>query len=200
MARYVALLRGVNVGKNKRIGMPALRQALADHGFQDVATMLVSGNAVLTPPAGRDGGPDAVAIDVERVVLATFGHDVRVVVRTADELAEVVAACPLPEPANGSRFMVAFLADRPEPGALADPEPTMIKDDVWWPRDREIYLWCPDGLVNSPAMAHLERLDLGVPVTVRNWNTVTKLAALADPERSQPGASPSAAGSDGSLL
>jgi uncharacterized protein (DUF1697 family) len=40
-------------------------------------------------------------------------------------------------------------------------------------------VWCPAGLLESPAMAHLNRLDLGVHVTVRNWNTVTKLAALA---------------------
>ena len=178
--RYVALLRGINVGRNKRVGMPALRQALADAGYEQVSTLLVSGNVVLGPPGGRDAGPDAVVADVERVVRETFGHDVRVVVRTAEELADVVSACPRPEPENGSRFMVAFLADEPAPGALPAPDPATLEDDEWWSRGREVYMWCPKGVMDSPAMAHLERLDLGVPVTVRNWNTVVKLAALAN--------------------
>lgn len=175
MTRYVALLRGINVGKNKRIPMPGLRDALEQAGYTDVRTLLVSGNVVLTPPDAR--GPDDVADDVSRVVEKGWGHDVRVVVRTGGELRAAVDACPVPEPENGSRFFVAFLS-----GAPGDvPAPETLGDDGWWAADREIYVWCPAGLTGSPAMAHLDGLRLGVDVTVRNWNTVTKLAALADP-------------------
>jgi uncharacterized protein (DUF1697 family) len=175
--RYVALLRGINVGKAKRVPMPGLRAALEDAGYVDVRTLLVSGNVVLTPPDGR--GPGRVADDVSRAVLQGWGHDVRVIVRTAEEIADVVAACPMPDPENGSRLMVAFLADAPAAGAVTAPDPAVIGDDQWWAREREIYVWCPKGLLDSPAMAHLNALALGVDVTVRNWNTVGRLAALA---------------------
>lgn len=183
MTRYVALLRGINVGKAKRVPMPGLRRALEDAGYGDVRTLLVSGNVVLTPAGDwpDDLARKRVADDVSRVVREGWGHLVRVVVRTAEELVEVVAASPVPDPENGSRFFVAFLSDAPAPGAVTPPDPGDLKDDQWWAGDREIYLWCPEGLLESPAMAHLTALDLGVDVTVRNWNTVVKLAALAQP-------------------
>jgi uncharacterized protein (DUF1697 family) len=177
VTRYVALLRGINVGKAKRVPMPGLRQALEDAGYTDVRTLLVSGNVVLTPP--DDGGREQVAQDVARAVRRGWGHDVRVIVRTAEEIADVVRACPVREPANGSRFMIAFLSDTPRSAALRPPDPDAIGEDMWWARKREIYVWCPKGLLDSPAMAYLNGLDLGVDVTVRNWNTVVKLAALA---------------------
>ena len=173
--RYVALLRGINVGRNKRIAMPELRAALEAAGYGDVRTLLVSGNVVLT---AETDDPRDVAAGVERVVLERFGHDVRVVVRTAAELAAVAAACPMPGPPDGSRFMIAFLAE-PVGEDLPAPPADAIGDDRWWARPGEVYVWCPAGLIDSPAMAHLERVTKGVThTTVRNWNTVAKLAAL----------------------
>ena len=177
--RYVALLRGINVGRNKRIGMADLRAALTEAGFGDVRTLLQSGNVVLTAPVDAPVDAAAVAAGVERVVLERFGHDVRVIVRTADELARVVAESPLPEPEDGSRFLVAFLSGAPDPGAFREPELPEGSRERWWPRGAEVYVWCPDGLQNSPIMDHFGRHPLAVDVTVRNWNTVTKLAALA---------------------
>jgi uncharacterized protein (DUF1697 family) len=175
VTRYVALLRGINVGKNKRVPMPGLREGLEAAGYSDVRTLLVSGNVVLTPPDGR--GPEKIADDVSRVVLDGWGHDVRVVIRTCDELRDVVRRSPVPEPENGSRFFVAFLSEKP---AAPIPAPDDAGDDGWWATDREVYVWCPEGLLQSPAMEHLNALHLGVHLTVRNWNTVTKLADLAE--------------------
>jgi uncharacterized protein (DUF1697 family) len=174
--RYVALLRGINVGRNKRIGMADLRAALAGAGYADVRTLLASGNVVLTAPDDADEAD--VADDVSRVVRERWGHDVRVVVRSDVEMRAVVRECPAGEPENGSRFFVAFLSGVPGGGVPAPPEDS-LRDDGWWVREREIYVWCPRGMLDSPAITHLEGLRLGVDVTVRNWNTVTKLAALA---------------------
>lgn len=173
--RYVALLRGINVGRNKRIGMPELRTALEGAGYEDVRTLLVSGNVVLTAPTPD---PAEIVAGVERVVIERFRHDVRVVVRTASEFAEVAAACPVPEPPDGSRFMVAFLADRV--GAdLPAPDESVLREDRWWARPGEIYVSCPHGTMDSPALNHLGEVTKGrTHVTVRNWNTVAKLAAL----------------------
>jgi uncharacterized protein (DUF1697 family) len=175
--RMVALLRGINLGRAKRIRMADLRSALEEAGYEDVRTLLQSGNVVLTPATGTAGG---LAEDLEHLVLERFGFDIRVVVRTAGELARVVARSPVPDPADGSRFLVAFLSEEPPRGAFRPPDLPPGSAEQWWPRGREVYVWCPDGLQNSPIMMHFGTLRLDAAVTVRNWNTVTALADLAN--------------------
>src|SRR5262249_22609728 len=88
MARLVLLLRGINVGKHKRIGMADLRAMLSERGYEDVKTHLQSGNVVLSSRKA----PATVGRDVEQGIRELSGHEVDVVVRTADQLAETVAA------------------------------------------------------------------------------------------------------------
>jgi uncharacterized protein (DUF1697 family) len=172
---YVALLRGVNVGRHRRMRMADLRAALAEAGFGRVRTLLQSGNVVLDGA----GDEDRVAAEVQRVIRDAFGFDVAVVVRTAQELADVIAANPLGrEPADGARYFVAFLARQPEPGTAVVPELPPGSTEQWWARGREVYVWCPEGLLASPLMAHFAGGVPGVDATVRNWNTVTALARL----------------------
>ena len=102
MTTQIVLLRGINIGAKRRVGMPALRELLADGGFGDVRTYVQSGNVVL---ASRKA-PTRVGVECERLISAAFGFQVDVVVRTRDELAEVVArnpSCPnLHTKASGS--------------------------------------------------------------------------------------------------
>src|SRR4051812_2768559 len=91
MARHVALLRGINVGAHNRIGMPQLREALAGAGYEDVRTLLASGNVVLA----ADAKPEQVVEGVHACIAEAFGLDIDVVVRSADELADVVRRDPL---------------------------------------------------------------------------------------------------------
>jgi uncharacterized protein (DUF1697 family) len=170
---FVALLRGVNVGRNRRVRMADLRDALTAAGFGRVRTLLNSGNVVLDAP-GVDAG--VVERGVHDAVLACSGHDVAVVVRTAARLADVVARTPLADPPDGSRFLVAFLAD-----PAAELEPPELADDSteqWWRRGGELYVWCPDGLTESALLGASSGRG-GPTVTVRNWNTVTALARLS---------------------
>lgn len=171
--RFAVLLRGINVGRNKRVAMADLRALLAEAGYTDVRTHLNSGNAVVT---GADAPPDAHATRIEAAITTGLGLDVRCVVLTAAHLAAVVEAHPFAEVADdGSRMMVHVLAVEPEPQTLADllaldPERTR-------PGDRVIYQWCPDGLMKAPPVWTAAEKRLGV-VTTRNWNTITKLYAL----------------------
>lgn len=91
--RYVALLRGINVGRNKRVAMSALRELLGALGHTDVTTYLQSGNALFTSP--RDD-PAGLAREIERRVARDLGLEVAVMVRTGEELARVVAGNPFP--------------------------------------------------------------------------------------------------------
>jgi uncharacterized protein (DUF1697 family) len=167
MPRYVVLLRGINVGKAKRVAMADLRALLADAGFTDITTHLNSGNVVLT---GRSATPARLEAAIEQ------GTGVRssCVVLTDKELRAIVDAHPLADVAtNGSRMMAHVLGAEPEPDALEaalalDPQHAR-------PGPRVIYQWCPDGLLKAPEIT----AKLGVVVTARNWNTITKLAELA---------------------
>jgi uncharacterized protein (DUF1697 family) len=173
--RYAALLRAVNLVKRNRIAMADLRRILADLGFHDVKTHLQSGNAVFTS--------DLPAAMLERHIAAALtenaGLRCGVMVRTGAELAAVVAANPLGrEPEKPSWFFVSFLAAEPDPAAAAALEALDVAPDQAWIIGREAYLWCPTGPLESKLGGPFVEKRLGVAGTARNWNTVSKLAAL----------------------
>jgi uncharacterized protein (DUF1697 family) len=178
MARQIALLRGINIGPNKRIAMPRLREVLAEHGYEDVKTYVASGNVVLTSKAK----PRKLEQDLEKLIEAEFGHDVPVVVRTRDELADVIERMPfgdvVEEPLK--RLQVSFLSGEPSAEAVkritdAAEEPELVAID-----GREIYAWHPDGIGRSELAKLMATRKLGVQITARNWNTVLALLELAD--------------------
>src|SRR4051795_13619494 len=117
MARFVALLRGINVGGHRKVPMARLREVLEAAGFEDVATYVQSGNVVLTAPARRAAA--RVGRDIEAAIEAGFGFPVDVVVRTRDAHGELVAEDPLGEVATDpSRRIVVFLAGDLDPARL----------------------------------------------------------------------------------
>jgi uncharacterized protein (DUF1697 family) len=174
---YVALLRGINVGAHKRIAMADLRAVLTDLGYEDVRTLLQSGNAVFT---GGRATADKVARTVEDAVSRTFGMDVPVLVRTGAELTKVVRDNPFTEVADqGSRLVVSFLSAPPSRAVLGGFDAAAYEPELMYLAGREMYLWLPAGLIESKLMKALPEKRLGVTATVRNWNTVTKLAEMA---------------------
>jgi uncharacterized protein (DUF1697 family) len=172
----VALLRGINVGTSKQVPMARLRQLLTDLGYTDVQTHLRSGNAVFACRAGEVvGAPDAIEASIRTV----FGFDSRVVVRTGAELAQAMNDDPLLDHlGNPARHLVGFLSSKPTPARVHQLTTPDFGVDLLAVTGRHLYLWCPNGLSASPfAKLDLDRI-LGVTVTTRNWNTVTKLATM----------------------
>jgi len=178
MTRYVALLRGINVGKSNRVAMATLRGLLERLGHSDVRTHLNSGNAVFTV-AGRPAAA-TVAKKIERGLLDETGLTLRVVVRSRDELAAVVDANPFADVADDpARLLVAFLAEAVPTGRLDGIEPDAFAPEQFYLARREVYLWLPGGIQASALTKALSDQRLGVAATSRNWNTVTKLLELA---------------------
>lgn len=187
MPRWVALMRGVNIGR-RRLSMADLRQALEAAGCTDVATYLQSGNAVTGVPPAAGTAPDAVAAWLEAVIGAAAGFEVPVVVRTAAELAAVVAANPYPG-AGGTALHVIFYrpGPGPSPGPVADQvvariDATAFAPEGCTPRGDDLYLHLPDGIGRSALAKAVDGAARRKPAlmgTARNWNTVTELAALA---------------------
>jgi uncharacterized protein (DUF1697 family) len=177
MARYVVLLRGINLGGSRRVSMQDLRALLTNLGYTDVATLLQSGNAVLDSTRRQ---PDKVCAEIERAIGAELGMPVRCVVRTAAELAAVVDANPFPEhAADGAKLMVSFASGRVDRAKLAGVEADAFAPDEFAVGDREIYLWLPNGASGSRIPIDFWDKRTGLTTTTRNWNTVTKLLAMA---------------------
>jgi uncharacterized protein (DUF1697 family) len=174
--RYAALLRGINVGGNKKIAMTELRVVLTGLGYADVSTYLQSGNAVFTAPRRS---AQALARTLEGSIADTFGMKVSVVIRTSEELSGVLDRNPLPgEPENPSRFFVAFLSAAPAAERTSEIEAESFGADRIWVRGSEAYLWCPRGAGDTLLTNSLIEKRLGVTATSRNWNTVNKLVSL----------------------
>jgi uncharacterized protein (DUF1697 family) len=178
MAKFVALLRGINVGANKRIAMADLRDLLTGLGFTDVRTLLQSGNAVFST---RTTKPETVARRIADTIDKQLGLDVGCLVRTGDELRTVIDDNPLGDVAtNGSKLMALFLSNEPDPKLLKAHDPRSLAPEEIRLGDRVIYQWCPHGVLAAPAAGAFAEKHLDVTVTGRNWNTVTKLAALLE--------------------
>ena len=177
LTRQVALLRGINLAKRRRVAMGELRELLEGHGYEDVRTHLQSGNVVLVEPAraAEAGGAAGAA------ARAGLGIEVRVLVRTRAELAAVVRRDPLGKVAtNGSRYLVSFLSKRLPAKVARELEAAEIAPAQLVIDGRELYAWYPDGVQRAPLAKLLDDKRLGVVSTARNWNTVTKLLQLLD--------------------
>jgi uncharacterized protein (DUF1697 family) len=177
MARYVALLRGVNLGARNRVAMPALREALEEAGFEVVRTYVQSGNIVLSSRAK----PETVRRKVERVIAERFGLEIAVVVRTRAELAAVVKRNPLGKVATEpKRYQVSFLSGKLSAKVVRELEETAAADERVVVSGREVYAWHPKGVARSKLWAKLAGKTLGVTATSRNWTTVEALLELSD--------------------
>jgi uncharacterized protein (DUF1697 family) len=175
VTRAVALLRGINVGKAKRIAMADLRAVITGLGYGDVRTLLNSGNAVFDVPA-KLRGDHAARIRAAIATSLTVTCDVYVI--TAAELDRVVEENALTaHTGEPSRFLVSFFhADT----ALA-PLRALAKEP-WSPEamhvgSRAVYQYCANGILES-AVGKAVSKALGAKCTARNWSTVMKLHAM----------------------
>jgi len=176
-ATHVVLLRGVNVGGRNRLTMAALAQLLEAAGGAGVRTYVQSGNAVLSAGAAE---ARRLPAELARRLEVALGLKVRVVLRTADELREVVRRNPFPEVAREpKRLHVAFLDEPPSPAAARALDPARSPPDAVVLRGRELYLWLPTGTAGT-TNDYLDR-TLGAVSTIRNWRTVLALEALLGP-------------------
>jgi len=175
--RMVALLRGINVGRNKRVSMAELAGLLTDLGYTEVRTHLNSGNVVFScQPRAKAGA----AAKIRTAIADQLGVECEVMTRTAAELQAVVEGNPLAEVATDpSRYLVAFLSDKPKPAAVRTVQATDFGDDAIRIVDDHAYLWCAQGVNDSPVVKAAWQRQLGVSATTRNWRTVLKLAELA---------------------
>ncbi|MGH3740603.1 MAG: DUF1697 domain-containing protein [Micromonosporaceae bacterium] len=174
---HVALLRGINLGAHARVGMADLRQLFADLGHTDVTTYLQSGNVVF---ASSRRAPAPLEAEISERIHDQLGLAVGVLVRTADEMADVVAGNPFLESESDlAKLHVTYLGGAPDPEAVESFAAPPGEPARFAIAGREIYLHCPEGYGRTKLNnAFIER-KLGKTATTRNWRTTAKLHQLA---------------------
>jgi uncharacterized protein (DUF1697 family) len=169
---YAALLRGVNVAGHGKLKMEELRQLFRGLGHKDVSTYIQSGNVIFKSDV------TVLAADLEGAIRSSFGMDVTVVLRTQAQLERVVRSNPFGANGDFSKIHVGFMADAPHAAFVEKLDaqrfgPERVKID-----GTESYFYLPNGVGRAKLPDYVNR-QLKVPITIRNWKTVTKLAELA---------------------
>jgi uncharacterized protein (DUF1697 family) len=184
MARYVALLRGINVGGRNKVAMADLRQVATSLGHTEVATYIQSGNMVFTSPDTSVGG---LAVALEEAIAARLGVQPAVVVLSRPELAQVIADNPFPDETAPKCLHAVFRREEMSPEGIAAVAAAQQRAQAKGSRDeavvvgRTLFLRTPDGLGRSELAAQLARSAAQTAGTARNWATVNRLLAMLEP-------------------
>ena len=182
MPRYLVLLRGINVGGKGIVKMPALKGAFESHGFIGVSTYIQSGNVLFS--AASSSRP-ALTRSIEAMLAKEFGIDSKVLLLTTADLKEVVAHCPhgFGLRPDQYRYDVMFLAGGFHPAQVVKELPAREGVDRVWAGKKVVYF---SRLISQASRSYLPKI-ITLPVyrhmTVRNWNTTTKLLErMQDPD------------------
>jgi uncharacterized protein (DUF1697 family) len=178
MTRYVALLRGINVGGKNLIKMPALRACFADAGFTDVTTYIQSGNVLFRSPA-----PQAqLTARIEEALSAAFDYQANVVVRSHAQLRTVVTQAPDgfgSDPAT-YRYDVLFLKEPLTAAEALESVPTNPDVDEVHAGPGVLYYSRIASRATRSRMSKITALPIYQRLTIRNWNTTTALLRMMD--------------------
>lgn len=179
MPVIISLLRGINISGHHKIKMDVLRALCESLKFEDVQTHLQSGNVVFR---AREKNPAKISKQIQDAIERKAGFRPQVILRTIPELRDAIGRNPFAnrrglEP---SKLAVTFFAEIPAKearekvlGLKSDPEEIRI-DGL------EMYTYFPNGMARPTiSWSAIERM-LKIPLTSRNWNTVTKLLELAE--------------------
>ncbi len=175
MPSFAALLRGINVGKAKRVPMATLRELLAGLGYRDVRILLNSGNAVFH---SRRTSTSAHAEAIAESISDALSIDVPVIVKSAAQFAGIVAGNPFARPdIDAARLLVVYTQDAAALDGLSALAPLVKPPEEFSIGAEAAYLHCAAGILESAAGAALLG-KLAKSATTRNWATSLKLQAL----------------------
>ena len=174
MTRYAAFLRGVNLGK-RTVKSAELKAAFEALGFENVKTLLASGNVLFDAATDKD-----LKARIETGLKAQFGFEVGTVLRSLDDLAAMVKSDPFKRQEGEDAKLHVMLFDVPVPATLA-PKGIAGDFDVAKVGKRELFFIFyrkPDGTYSGNSDFNIEKqLPKGTLVTMRNWNTILKATA-----------------------
>lgn len=170
---YVALLRGINVGGKNKLPMKDLAGMFTQAGCSDVRTYIQSGNVIFRAP---DSVARKIPGGISQRIEESAGYRIPVVLRTAEELRNAVAANPfIAADAPEKTLHVYFLANAPDSKKIESLDPGRSLPDTFHVSGREIYLQLPNGMARTKLTNVYFDSKLATVSTARNWNTVLQL-------------------------
>ena len=176
MTKYIVLLRGVTpTGKNK-VPMAHLRQLLSDNGFSNVQTWIQSGNVILDSMLSHK----EVGEKVNRIIKEGIGADLKIIVKTPAQVKTIIAENPFTEGHDISRVFFALSNDLPEQSLLAAFQALDFGEDKFAISPHAIYLFVPESFAKTRLNNNFLERKLKIDVTIRNFNTLSKLMSLCD--------------------
>jgi uncharacterized protein (DUF1697 family) len=175
MTTFVSMLRGVNVAGHRRLKMSELAEIITSLGYDSVRTYVQSGNVVFST---NIADACSLAKRVEKELKGRLGLDVAVIIRTARELATIVARNPFAGKEQ-SRLHVTFLYTKPAHVQTEKMEAVQGEDEEFAVSSREVFLFLPNGYGRTKLSNNFFEKALNVPATTRNWKTVTTLLDMA---------------------
>ena len=180
MARYVALLRGINVGGKNPIPMPALKAAFEENGFEDVRTYIQSGNVVFSTGTTKHA---ELTRRVERMLRKTFGHyEASVALRSRAQMRSIIERAPDGFGSEPTLYRedVIFLMPPLTARTVVGSVPIKEEVDRIWPGTGVLYFSRLTSRATQSRLSRIVSLPIYKSMTIRNWNTTTKLAGLLD--------------------
>jgi uncharacterized protein (DUF1697 family) len=177
MTRYVALLRGINLGK-RQIKMAELKALFERQGYKDVKTLLASGNVIFTT---KNGDAKTLRGKIEKAIKGEFGFDVPVILRSENEIAVLVKDNPFKsvKVTPKTRLYVTFLSE-PSKSKLKAPYKSMGGEFVIQAITKGHVASVLGPTVGSPDVMDFLSKEFGSNITTRNWNTVMKIHAAME--------------------
>jgi uncharacterized protein (DUF1697 family) len=178
LTTYISMLRGINVGKQKRIRMEELRGIYTSSGFKNISTYLQSGNVIFST---AEGDIASLTRSIESRIEQNFHFTVPVLIRTSDELRNIIQNNPFGEETglDTSKLYITFLSLEPTISNKNQIRAITDNPDKFVIGQREIYLFCPESYARTKFSNTFFEQKLGVIATTRNWNSVMALLEIA---------------------
>ncbi len=174
---FVVFLRGINISGQKLMKMADLRSALEQAGFEGVQTYVQSGNLVLK---SEDSDRDKISEGVKAVIKEKFGYDVPCLVKTRDEIEDILSESPYdPESRDPKKIFFIMLYEIPEKERVLAIDPSAYHPEEFLIKEDRIYLFAANGAAKSKLSNNFFEAKLKVNATTRNLNTMNKMLDLA---------------------
>ncbi len=174
MYTYISMIRGINVG-GKRIKMADLKDLYQNMGFGSVKTYIQSGNVIFK---SDNADQEYLTESIQQKILETFNYHVEIVIRTNDEIKEVIKSSPFKD-REDKYLHVTFLSDNPQEKLVQElfqNSGEIINGyEEFKINSREIYLYLPYGYGRTKLNNNFFEKKLHLNATTRNWKTVNKL-------------------------
>ncbi len=176
MTKYIAILRGINVGGKRKILMADLKELFIEIGFADIQTYIQSGNVIFNTKRKDDN--IELANKIEQSIAKNYDFKVPVIVRNVEELNEAISNNPFFEKNDIERLHLTFLKEVPETEKLDKIKTYDYSPDKFEIKDKNVFVYCSGKYSDSKLTNKFFESKLKVLATTRNWKTVLKLLEL----------------------